>query len=214
MLLRSGASTVGALAAPADRPPSDDLRRYGEFLAAEGFSDYFVAPLRGAASCPASGPPAPGTALQYPARYLFRVPGQPRDARGHRLAAVAHRHRRLAHLRRADRRAAAPRCDARTRSRGAPGTPTASSVPRRRRRGHRLRRASSSPPTPTRRWRLLADPTDDEARLLGAFGYSRNETCCTPTRSLLPAAARARASWNYRMALLRRRARPHGPVTY
>ncbi|MPY84817.1 MAG: FAD-dependent oxidoreductase [Actinophytocola sp.] len=45
---------------------------------------------------------------------------------------------------------------------------------------------------------LLGDATDDERRVLGAFGYSRNETWLHRDDSVLPAAGRARASWNYR----------------
>jgi uncharacterized protein len=45
--------------------------------------------------------------------------------------------------------------------------------------------------------RLLADPTHDEKRVLGAFSYSRNETWLHTDASLLPAAPSARASWNY-----------------
>ncbi|MBO1415306.1 NAD(P)/FAD-dependent oxidoreductase [Streptomyces sp. FH025] len=46
---------------------------------------------------------------------------------------------------------------------------------------------------------LLADPTDAELEVLGAFTYSRNPTVlhCDPT--LLPTAPSARGSWNYRM---------------
>ena len=46
---------------------------------------------------------------------------------------------------------------------------------------------------------MLADPTDDERAVLGAFEYSTNETLLHTDSSLLPAARRARASWNYRM---------------
>ena len=52
---------------------------------------------------------------------------------------------------------------------------------------------------PDQALRLLADPTDDERAVLGAFGYSRNETLLHTDDSVLPAARRARASWNYRM---------------
>ncbi len=45
---------------------------------------------------------------------------------------------------------------------------------------------------------LLTDPTDDERRVLGAFGYSRNETVLHTDGRLLPEAPDARASWNYR----------------
>jgi predicted NAD/FAD-binding protein len=46
---------------------------------------------------------------------------------------------------------------------------------------------------------LLADPTDAERETLGAFRYSRNVTVLHNDTRLLPRAARARASWNYRM---------------
>lgn len=44
---------------------------------------------------------------------------------------------------------------------------------------------------------LLAGPTREEKRVLGAFSYSRNETWLHNDSSLLPAAPGARASWNY-----------------
>lgn len=44
---------------------------------------------------------------------------------------------------------------------------------------------------------LLADPTDDERAVLGAFRYSDNETALHTDASLLPGPRRARASWNY-----------------
>jgi uncharacterized protein len=44
---------------------------------------------------------------------------------------------------------------------------------------------------------LLADPTPEEKRVLGAFTYSRNETWLHSDDSLLPSARGARASWNY-----------------
>jgi predicted NAD/FAD-binding protein len=52
---------------------------------------------------------------------------------------------------------------------------------------------------PDQALRLLGDPTDDERSVLGAFTYSRNETLLHTDSRLLPAARRARASWNYRM---------------
>lgn len=44
---------------------------------------------------------------------------------------------------------------------------------------------------------LLAEPTDAERRVLGAFTYSENETVMHTDASLLPRAPRARAAWNY-----------------
>jgi predicted NAD/FAD-binding protein len=50
---------------------------------------------------------------------------------------------------------------------------------------------------PDQALRLLADPTDDEAAVLGAFTYSRNETWLHHDTSVLPRTTGARASWNY-----------------
>ncbi|WP_093864567.1 FAD-dependent oxidoreductase [Streptomyces sp. TLI_053] len=47
--------------------------------------------------------------------------------------------------------------------------------------------------------RLLADPSDDERAVLGAFRYSRNPTVLHRDPTVLPAAPSARGSWNYRM---------------
>jgi predicted NAD/FAD-binding protein len=47
---------------------------------------------------------------------------------------------------------------------------------------------------------LLADPSDVEARLLGAWRYSTNDTVLHSDASFLPSRERARASWNYRLA--------------
>jgi predicted NAD/FAD-binding protein len=47
---------------------------------------------------------------------------------------------------------------------------------------------------------LLGDATGAERAVLGAFGYSRNETLLHTDTGVLPAARRARASWNYRLS--------------
>jgi hypothetical protein len=44
---------------------------------------------------------------------------------------------------------------------------------------------------------LLAEPTDDERRVLGAFRYSTNRTVLHTDRSFLPRRAAAHAAWNY-----------------
>jgi len=44
---------------------------------------------------------------------------------------------------------------------------------------------------------LLADPSEDERRVLGAFRYSSNRTVLHTDRSFLPRARAAHASWNY-----------------
>jgi len=45
--------------------------------------------------------------------------------------------------------------------------------------------------------RLLADPSDEERRVLGAFSYTTNETVLHTDESLLPRSKQARASWNF-----------------
>ena len=56
---------------------------------------------------------------------------------------------------------------------------------------------------------LLTDPSDQEVTTLKEFGYSRNVTVLHTDSSVLPAAAQARASWNYRMTSC---GRPDQPV--
>ena len=114
------------------------------------------------------------------------VPRPPRHADGDGLADLAHRHRRVGHLRRPARRAPARRAQ------GEPGD--CGDPARRRRRRARTATddvddastASSSPPTPTRPCDLLADATPDEKRDLGAIRYSVNETWLHRDSSVLP----------------------------
>ena len=47
---------------------------------------------------------------------------------------------------------------------------------------------------------MLAEPTRDEARLLGAFEYLPSTAMLHTDAAVLPRAPKARASWNYRMA--------------
>jgi uncharacterized protein len=46
---------------------------------------------------------------------------------------------------------------------------------------------------------MIPDPTPGQRRILGAFTYSRNRTVLHTDASLLPASKRVRASWNYRL---------------
>jgi len=46
---------------------------------------------------------------------------------------------------------------------------------------------------------LLEDPSEDEDRVLGAFGYTRNDAVLHTDQRLLPRARSARAAWNYRL---------------
>ena len=57
---------------------------------------------------------------------------------------------------------------------------------------------------------LLADPTTDQRRILGAIRYSRNETILHADPSLLPRRRAAWASWNYRIERDRPRERASG----
>jgi predicted NAD/FAD-binding protein len=61
--------------------------------------------------------------------------------------------------------------------------------------------------------RLLADPSDDERRLLGAFRYSRNRAWLHTDRASLPRSERAWSSWNMDLPDCRDAGRPIG-VTY
>jgi predicted NAD/FAD-binding protein len=47
--------------------------------------------------------------------------------------------------------------------------------------------------------RMLADPSETERELLGAFPYQPNEAVLHTDTSVLPRRPRARASWNYRL---------------
>ena len=132
---------------------------------------------------PRSGRPRPTRTGDYPARYLFVVPGQPRDAQRHRLAAVVHGRRRVGALRRAGGEGPDRGVDLDTGARVDP---------------HR-RRASTCATTPTRSSHfdgavLATHPRPGaaacspprlppSATLLGAIGYTvEPDACCTPTR--------------------------------
>ncbi|AEN08981.1 MULTISPECIES: FAD-dependent oxidoreductase [unclassified Streptomyces] len=52
---------------------------------------------------------------------------------------------------------------------------------------------------PDQALRMLADPTDEERGILGAFRYSRNPTLLHTDTALLPRSRGAAASWNYLM---------------
>ncbi|MFE1415093.1 NAD(P)/FAD-dependent oxidoreductase [Streptomyces sp. NPDC058746] len=169
---------------------------FGDFLREGGFSRYFVShfalPLVAAVwSCPAR------TALSYPAAYLFAfldhhgllsVTGSPqwKTVTGGSAAyvAAAAKHVQRVH------------------------TSSPVDAVRRSGRGVRITTREGGTDTydavviathPDQALRLLADPTADEKRLLGAFTYSRNPTVLHTDTRILPRSPRARASWNYRM---------------
>ncbi|MFE1250780.1 NAD(P)/FAD-dependent oxidoreductase [Streptomyces sp. NPDC058735] len=173
-----------------------DTLTLGRFLEREGFSAYFrthfVTPLVSAVwSCDAA------TAQQYPAAYLFRflahhgllsVGGSPvwRTVTGGSQRYVE---RVAKHI--GDIRTGTPVRAVRRHADGADlttGDGTTESYD-----------AVVIATHPDQALRLLADPTDRERRVLGAFRYSRNTTLLHTDTRLLPRAPGARASWNYLM---------------
>ncbi|MFJ4189227.1 NAD(P)/FAD-dependent oxidoreductase [Kitasatospora sp. NPDC089509] len=167
-----------------------------EFLAAEGFSPYFVGhfmtPVVSAVwSC------APDLAGDYPARYLFTfldnhgllsVTGSPtwRTVVGGSRSYVEKIAERLT----AVHRSAPVRVVRRH-----PDGVTVVTGDGRRTEADAVVIATHA----DQALNLLADPTDAELEVLGAFGYSRNPVVLHRDPSALPTAPRARGSWNYRM---------------
>lgn len=174
----------------------DGGQTLGEFLDRHRFSPYFVGhfaiPLVAAVwSC------APDTALQYPARYLFRflahhgllsVKGSPkwRTVTGGSASYVARAAKNLTSV----RTGTPVRAVVRAADHARVLTPDGDSTPY---------AAVVIAVHPDQALRLLADPTEDEIRILGAFTYSRNPTVLHRDASLLPRSPHARASWNYRL---------------
>ncbi|MFR9722495.1 NAD(P)/FAD-dependent oxidoreductase [Streptomyces sp. MS19] len=179
-----------------DSSPHAGEPTFGEFLTAGGYSDYFVThfatPLVSAVwSCSAS------TALRYPARYLFRflahhgllsISGSPtwKTVTGGSRAYVDRVAKELTSV-----RTATPVRALRRFQRGV-GVTTGDGATA-------LFDAVVVAVHPDQALRMLADPTEDERRVLGAFRYSRNPTLLHTDTSLLPRASGARASWNYLM---------------
>ncbi|MEW2139489.1 FAD-dependent oxidoreductase [Streptomyces sp. NPDC005409] len=175
---------------------ADPALTFGDFLREGGFSSYFIShfalPLVAAVwSCPAR------TALAYPAAYLFTflhhhgllsVTGSPqwKTVTGGSAAYVNAAAKHIQRVRTSSPVAALwrTRSDARIMTEdGVTETYDAVVIATH----------------PDQALRLLADPTQDEKRHLGAFTYSRNPAVLHTDTSLLPRSARARASWNYRM---------------
>ncbi|MFJ1648605.1 NAD(P)/FAD-dependent oxidoreductase [Streptomyces sp. NPDC088258] len=171
-------------------------RTLGEFLAGGAFSPYFTShfmtPVVSAVwSCDAR------TAMRYPARYLFRfmahhgmlaIGGSPvwRTVSGGSRAYVEQVGKHLDTVR----------------------TNTPVRAVRRLTDGVEIVTDDAAPRRydavvvavhPDQALRMLADATDDERRVLGAFRYSRNPTQLHTDTSVLPRARNARASWNFSM---------------
>ncbi|MEV5124619.1 FAD-dependent oxidoreductase [Streptomyces decoyicus] len=174
-----------------------DTLTLGRFLADCGFSRYFVThfvtPLVSAVwSC------APSTAMRYPAVYLFRflehhgllsVSGSPqwKTVTGGSVEYVGRVGKQLTVV----RTGTPVRAVHRSHDRAAVVTEDGA---------EHTYDAVVVAVHPDQALRMLADPTDDERRVLGAFSYSQNTTLLHSDTSLLPRAHGARASWNYLMA--------------
>ncbi|MET8979995.1 FAD-dependent oxidoreductase [Streptomyces sp. NPDC004539] len=167
----------------------------GEFLDREGFSAYFrthfMTPVVSAVwSCDAV------TAQRYPAAYLFRflehhgllsVTGSPvwRTVTGGSHAYVDRLAKHIGEIRTGTPVQAVRRHADRAEVTAGDRTESYDAV--------------VIAVHPDQALRLLADPTDQERDVLGAFRYSRNTTLLHTDTRLLPRARAARASWNYLM---------------
>jgi uncharacterized protein len=186
------------LLAHSDSAPGGDVDglTLGTFLALGGYSDYFVRHFMiPVVSCVWST--GGELALQYPAAYLFRfldnhgmlsVTGSPqwRTVTGGSRSYVERAAKGLG--------AVETGAGIRTLTRHADGVQLVDED------GERHAADVVVVAThPDQALALLGDPSDDERAVLGAFEYSRNETLLHTDPRVLPAARRARASWNYRM---------------
>jgi len=208
-LLARGAEAGAGAGSPAPAEPT-----LGEFLAAGGYSDYFIRhfalPFVAAVwSCP------PQTALSYPARYLFAflnqhglltVTGSPPwlTVRGGSRSYVERIAKQLTAVRTGARVTAVRRIPAQAPGSAGPGGPAAASA---------LVTYEDADGThtesfdgiviathPDQALAMLADPSPDEREVLGAFRYSQNDTILHTDRDLLPARSWVRASWNYALS--------------
>ncbi|QNP62444.1 NAD(P)/FAD-dependent oxidoreductase [Streptomyces genisteinicus] len=176
--------------------PADDTTTVGEFIAGARFSPYFTAHFMAPVvscvwSCDA------GTALRYPALHLFRfldhhgmltITGSPvwRTVTGGSREYVERVAKHLTAV-----RTAAPVTALHRHSGGAVVT-TADG-------GTDAYDGVVVATHPDQALRLLADPTERERQVLGAFTYARNTTVLHTDGSVLPRPAGARASWNFTM---------------
>ena len=175
----------------------EDSTTYGEFLRREGFSQHFVAHYAvPVVSCVWSAGTA--TALEYPARYLFRflehhgmlrVTGSPQwySVVGGSRSYVDRLGAMLADVRAGYAVTDIVRLDGGVQVRDERGKVEWFD---------RIVIATHADQALS----LLVNPTDDEVTTLKQFTYSANETVLHSDSAVLPDARGARASWNYRMA--------------
>ncbi|MBK1787759.1 NAD(P)/FAD-dependent oxidoreductase [Prauserella cavernicola] len=172
----------------------EDLTTFGDFLATGRYSRYFVEhfaiPL--VAAVWSSGA---GDSARYPARYLFEflhhhgllsVTGSPtwRTVTGGSREYVRRVAKQLPVIHEAT--------PVRSVHRTADGVEIRDDADTVHRAGHAVIATHADDALA-----LLAEPTADERKVLGAFRYSHNETLLHTDPSVLPAARGARASWNY-----------------
>jgi uncharacterized protein len=170
---------------------------FGDFLSDGGYSDYFIAhfalPVVAAVwSCP------PGTALSYPAGYLFAflanhgmlsVTGSPqwRTVTGGSRTYVERVAKRLHSI-----RLSAPVQAVHRHARGAEVVDAS---------GETLGFDAVVIAThPGQALKMLAEPTPAEGEVLGAFRYTPNPALLHTDARLLPSRPAARASWNYELS--------------
>lgn len=192
------------------RASDDDLTTYGEFLQREGFSDHFIAHYAvPVVSCVWSA--GREMSLRYPARYLFRF----LDHHGMlRVSGSPQWYTVVGGSRTYVERLAELLPDVRTSHAVTDVTRHEGGVEIRDATGHvthvdRVVIATHA----DQALGLLTDPSDEEVTTLKEFDYSRNVTVLHTDSSVLPDAAQARASWNYRMTSCNRPDQP-AVVTY
>jgi uncharacterized protein len=182
-----------------------NLATYGEFLEREGFSGYFIAHYAvPVVSCVWSA--GRETALVYPARYLFRfldqhgllrAGGSPQwySVAGGSRVYVERLAGQLKDVRAAHAVTDVTRGEGGVQIRDVTGRVTGVD---------RVVIATHA----DQALGLLTDPSGAEVTTLKQFGYSANVTVLHTDSSVLPDAARARASWNYRMTSCHRPGQP------
>ena len=175
----------------------EDGTTYGEFLQRQGFSEYFIAHYAvPVVSCVWSA--GRSTSLEYPARYLFRFlehHGMLRITGSPKWYSVVGGSRTYVDRLRAllpDVRAGHAIVDVIRLSGGVQVRDVTGQVSC----FDRIVIATHADQALS----LLVNPTDDEVTTLKQFGYSSNLTVLHTDDTVLPEAAGARASWNYRMA--------------
>lgn len=174
--------------------PDDDQTSLGEFLTQGGFSEdfrrWYAVPL---VACVWSS--GAQTALEYPARYLFQflehhgmlqVKGSPT---WYTVVGGSHSYVDALEARLASVKKGSP---VRVIERG-DGYVTVTTDDDQRHEHDAVVIATHADDA----LRLLADPSENESRVLGAFRYSPNTTVLHTDDSILPPAKRAKASWNY-----------------